>query len=274
METIEFEAPNVAELSSAHAIPAVGFNNRGRVVDKHHNLYAVLLAIVRHDLQQPPQVTIGAHDTLAKALSSGAQQAQLARAKNAVNKLSDQLDQLVGSLRLFDRSSSNREEVVELDPIFAQAQAEFTEPARLRGITLRIIRTRAAVSTNPVLLRGILQNLIRNAIDYTPYGGRVLVAARRRGATVRLEVRDNGIGISANELADIFKPFHRVDRTRADGLGLGLFIVKCAAAHLGHNIEVNSVRGHGSRFAVSINHAPVPIQRNPVGDTLNAGERG
>ena len=75
MGTIDFEAPSVAELPAARAIPAVGFNNRGRVVDKHHNLYAVLLAIVSHDLRQPLQVIIGAHDILAKTLSSGAQQA-------------------------------------------------------------------------------------------------------------------------------------------------------------------------------------------------------
>jgi signal transduction histidine kinase len=263
METINFEARSRAEPPTALTVPAVGFNNRGRVAERNNNLYAALLAIASHDLRQPLQVIIGAHDILAKTLNGGVERTQLARVENATSKLSDKLDQLVGALRLFDPSSAARQETVELGPIFAQAEAEFAEPARLRGVILRVIPTRAAVSSNPVLLRGILQNLIRNAVDYTPYGGRVLVAARRRGAAVHLEVRDNGIGISADDLADIFKPFHRVDRTRADGLGLGLFIVKCAAAFLGHRVEVSSMPGRGSRFAVAAN--PVSIGVIPGG---------
>jgi len=109
------------------------------------------------------------------------------------------------------------------------------------------------------LVRGILRNLIRNAIDYTPNGGRVLVAARQRGTTVRIEVRDNGVGIPVGELADVFRPFHRVDTTRSDGLGLGLFIVKCAAAFLGHGVQVHSVLGRGSRFVVVAGAAPLRV---------------
>ena len=86
---------------------------------------------------------------------------------------------------------------------------------------------------------------------------------RRRGFPpdrLRLEVRDNGVGIPSRNLADIFKPFHRIDRTRAEGLGLGLFIVKCAAAFLGHGIEVYSAPGRGSRFVVALNGAPAVLQ--------------
>jgi signal transduction histidine kinase len=67
---------------------------------------------------------------------------------------------------------------------------------------------------------------------------------------VHLEVRDNGIGIPATELAEIFKPFHRADTTRVEGLGLGLFIVESAAAFLGHPVEVRSMLGKGSCFLV------------------------
>jgi two-component system, OmpR family, phosphate regulon sensor histidine kinase PhoR len=87
----------------------------------------------------------------------------------------------------------------------------------------------------------------------------VLVTARSSHGTVRLEVRDNGVGIPSRNLADIFKPFHRIDRTRAEGLGLGLFIVKCAAV-LGRGIEVYSAPGRGSRFVVAVNCAPAALQ--------------
>ena len=121
---------------------------------------------------------MGAHDILAKTLNGSAEQIQLARLDGAASKLSDKLDQLIEALRLFDASSENGQEAVQLGPVFQISEAEFAEPARLKGITLRVIPTHAVVSSNPVLLHGILRNLIRNAIDYTPRGGGVLVAAR------------------------------------------------------------------------------------------------
>jgi len=251
METASLEtSPVFTQRPTPPTIPAVGFNNNGRVAERNNALFAALLAIASHDLRQPLQVIMGAHDILAKSLGGGVERRQLARVGGATTQLSKKLDELVEALRLFEPASAALEDAVELGPIFAQAQAEFLEPARLRGITLRIIPTGAAVSSNAVLLRGILHNLIRNAIDYTPQGGRVLIAARRRGAAVHLEVRDNGIGIPATELAEIFKPFHRADTTRVDGLGLGLFIVKSAAAFLGHPVEVRSMLGKGSCFLV------------------------
>jgi signal transduction histidine kinase len=255
MQTIGFAVSTVAEHRTAPAIAAAGFNNCGRLAQSNNDLCAALLALASHDLRQPLQVIIGAHDMLAKILDGSVEQAQLARAEDAASKLSDKLDQLVDALRLFEPSNGGRQEAVPLGPIFTLFQAEFAEPARLKGVRLRIVPTRASVSSNAVLLRGILRNLIGNAIDYTPSGGRVLVAARRVGAAMRLEVRDNGVGIAPNDLADIFKPFRRVDNTRADGLGLGLFIVKCAAAFLGHGIEVYSAPGRGSRFVVAANEA-------------------
>ena len=265
METISFGTSAVAEHPTAPAVSAVGFNNSGRVAESHNDLCAALLAIASHDLRQPLQVIMGAHDILAKTLNSGVEQIQLARVECATNKLSDKLNQLVDALRLFDPSSGSHRETVQLGPFFEQAEAEFLEAAQQRGIRLRVVPTCAAVSSNPVLVRGILRNLIRNAIDYTPSGGRVLVAARQRGSTVRLEVRDNGVGIPVGELADVFRPFHRVDTTRSDGLGLGLFIVKCAAAVLGHGVQVHSVLGRGSRFVVVAGAAPLGVTAISIG---------
>jgi signal transduction histidine kinase len=83
-----------------------------------------------------------------------------------------------------------------------------------------------------MLLDGILRNLARNALDHTLPGGRVFVGCRRRGATVRIEVHDTGEGIPPDRLKCIFEPFFRLDATRSEGLGLGLFIVRRAADYL------------------------------------------
>ena len=217
---------------------------------------ATLLAMAGHDLRQPLQVIVGAHDLLARIPHGGAVQAQLARAEDATRQLADKLDQLVEALRLREFATSDHHEPVPLGPVLAQLASEFAEPARSKGVKLHVIPASDAVFSHPVLLNGILRNLARNAIEYTPRGGRVLVLCRRHGSQVRLEVRDSGIGIPGAELGKVFRAFHRAYTTRFEGLGLGLFIVKSAADLLGHRIQVSSVVGRGSCFAVVAEAAP------------------
>lgn len=138
-----------------------------------------------------------------------------------------------------------------LRPLLAELGSEFIRLAELKGVEIRILARPAVISSQTVLLEGLLRNLIRNAIEYTPRGGRVLVACRKRGSEVQIEVRDNGIGIPPGKLARIFEAFHRVDGIRSDGLGLGLFIVRHAAELLGHRVEVRSAVGRGSCFVVA-----------------------
>ena len=71
-------------------------------------------------------------------------------------------------------------------PVFKELAAEFAEPARLKGVMFRVVAAHDAVFSHPVLLTAMLRNLIRNAIVYTPYGGRVFVGSRRYGRKVRI----------------------------------------------------------------------------------------
>src|SRR5438270_5038825 len=120
METDGFGGRNPGETLAASRTAAVGFNARS-----NNDLCAALLAIAGHDLRQPLQVIVGAHDILAKTLEGRDEKFQLARAENATNKLSDKLDQLVDALRLFDASSSARREIVQRRAMFACFAEEF-----------------------------------------------------------------------------------------------------------------------------------------------------
>ena len=219
---------------------------------RYNDLGAAVMAIAGHDLRQPLQVIIMAHDALARTLLDGAERAQLTRIERSVMVLAGTLDRLVEVLQLQETSCRDSHAPVSLLPIFADLESEFMEPAQLKGIKLRIIPTHAVVSSHPVLLGAMLRNLIRNAIQYTPFGGRVLVGCRRRGAELHIEVRDSGIGLVPSQLSMICRAFHRVDTTRADGLGLGLFIVERAAKFLGHRVEIRSAPGRGSCFVVVV----------------------
>ena len=104
-------------------------------------------------------------------------------------------------------------------------------------------------------IREILDNLIDNAIKYTPEGGSVYVNVRGDGDRVLINVTDTGIGISAEDLGHIFQKFYRVDNsdTRTNGgTGLGLYIVKRRVEAMGGKVWAESAFGEGSTFYVSL----------------------
>jgi len=108
-------------------------------------------------------------------------------------------------------------------------------------------------------LRGMVGNLLANALRYTPAGGAVEVRLARRAGSAVLDVEDSGIGIAAEELPRIFEEFYRAGNARshsAEGTGLGLAIVKAAAEQHGGQVSVRSAPGQGTCFTVTL---PLPI---------------
>ncbi|RYC74486.1 sensor histidine kinase [Candidatus Nanosyncoccus alces] len=104
-------------------------------------------------------------------------------------------------------------------------------------------------------MREILDNLIENAIKYTPAGGSIYVNVRGDGDRVLINVTDTGIGISADDLGHIFQKFYRADNsdTRTiGGTGLGLYLVKQRAEAMGGRVWAESAFGEGSTFYVSL----------------------
>lgn len=104
-------------------------------------------------------------------------------------------------------------------------------------------------------LREIVNNLLGNAIKYTPEGGEVKVSVRGDSDEVIISVADNGIGIPADDLGHIFQKFYRVDNSQTreiGGTGLGLYLVKRRVEALGGRVWAESDFGHGSVFYVSL----------------------
>jgi signal transduction histidine kinase len=214
------------------------------------DFYATVLAMASHDLRQPLQVIVGAHELLARRLTARPEREHLERSEQASAQLEEKLDQLVDALQLHQRARRIEPQPVRVEPILQRLALQLDGPARRKGVDFRFLPTSTVILSQPVLLDGILRNLSRNALDHTSPGGRILVGCRRRGATVRIEVHDTGEGIPPDKLASVFEPFFRLDATRSDGLGLGLFIVRRAAACLGHHVDLRSAVGRGSCFTV------------------------
>ena len=250
METIALSRPLSSALRADWADQEVGIAIRQDTDLPDGKFPAALLAMAGHDLRQPLQVITSAHDVLARIVHSDKQREELARAEHATVQLATMLGQLVEALALHERSEDHLYLPVQLRPILEDLAAEFAKSAQLRGITLRIVSAGGVAFSHPVLLTGMLRNLIRNAIDYTASGGSVSLVSRRFGSELRIEVRDTGVGIPASALSTIFAAFQRSDESRTEGLGLGLFIVKHAADLLGHRVEVRSTEGRGSCFTI------------------------
>jgi len=111
------------------------------------------------------------------------------------------------------------------------------------------------VAADPDRLRQAIENLLDNAVKYSPDGGRIVVDVRRRDGAGVVTVRDEGIGIPADEHARIFEKFYRLDpgMTRGvGGSGLGLYIIRELITQMGGEVEVQSVPGRGSTFTIAL----------------------
>ncbi len=144
-----------------------------------------------------------------------------------------------------------------IDEILNQLRLEFEPMAKEKGIDLVFVPSSLAVRSDRRLLRRLLQNLVSNAIKYTPRG-RVLVGCRRLKGKLRIEVRDTGLGIPPSKQKAVFKEFQRLDQgaRAARGLGLGLSIVERIARVLDHRVRLVSSVGRGSMFSVELQLGP------------------
>ncbi len=141
---------------------------------------------------------------------------------------------------------------VVLNELFDSLIGSLGPLAQTKNLSLTARATDAAVISDPVMLRRILQNLLANAVHYTQAGA-VKLTARRRGDQVRIEVWDTGPGISSAEQKWIFEEFQRgsaSETSRRGGFGLGLSIAQRMAETLEHPLSVCSRVKKGSMFSV------------------------
>ncbi len=151
---------------------------------------------------------------------------------------------------------------VALDDVLSAVVRDLAPIARAKGLEISARPTTAAVLSDPIMLRRIVQNLVANAVHYT-HSGKVRLLCRRRGPDIRIEVWDTGPGIAAAEQKRIFAEFERGSASgtaRVGGFGLGLAIVERMSAALEHHVSLCSKAGQGTCFAVSAvaTEAPAP----------------
>jgi PAS domain S-box-containing protein len=221
------------------------------------------LAAASHDLRQPLQSLAYLLAALGPRVRGREAKAILGSMDRSMDALSGLLDALLDISRLDAGVVRPRIEDVPLAPLAARIVDELRPQAEGKGLRLRLSAGRMAVRSDVGLLASVVRNLVSNAVRYTDRGG-VLVACRRRGGAVRIEVWDSGIGIPEDQIEAVFEPFHQVGNTARDrsrGLGLGLAIADRLARLLGIALEVRSAPGRGSRFSLVL---PAGTWREPA----------
>jgi len=191
------------------------------------------------------------------------------------------LETLVNQLLLISESEAEQlkrdHATVAFDEIVRRSSEMFAGVAEARGLQMDVhIESSVSVSGSAHLLRQLVNNLIDNAIKYTPAGGRVDVSltidAARRHAVLR--VADSGIGIDPEEVPKVFDRFYRTDRSRSradsGGTGLGLSICQAVVAAHGGRIECASRPDRGTVFTTTLSLVPgpadlVPTDAGPLG---------
>jgi two-component system, OmpR family, sensor histidine kinase SenX3 len=151
---------------------------------------------------------------------------------------------------------------VDVRGILMTVLARMRRVARRKDITLQWKRFGKAASYavygDETQLTSMFTNLVDNAVQYTPPGGRVEVVGGSDGAEIIINISDTGIGIPQDKMPRIFERFYRVDKARSKatgGTGLGLSIVRHVAQNHGGRVTVKSTPNKGSTFTVYLPRA-------------------
>ena len=198
----------------------------------------------------------------------------IGRIEDAMSALEELYSRILEISQLDAGAVDAQEEALDLSQLCGRVSARNGAVADAKSITLQnSVSHPMWVLSDEVLLTRILENLISNALRYTPIGGQVIVSVCIHDADqIVLEVADTGIGIAPQELNNIYQEFYQIGnpaRDRTKGIGLGLSIVKRLSEILDHPISVRSELGQGTTFSLRLPSCEPAPSANIVAPDIN-----
>ncbi len=229
---------------------------------------STFISVISHELQTPIAIIKGYASTLARTDAMLDVEALHSRLLT-IEEEADRLNRLVGNLLYASRIQAGglQMEAVELDlvPLIEGVVRRFKARSPDVDFRLEIPPNLPAVMADRERIEEVLQNLVDNAIKYSPRQREVTIACRSTGDEVIVSVSDTGMGISLRDQEQIFDRFHRVRNKMTQampGAGLGLYICRAIVEAHGGHIWVESVLHEGSTFFFSlprVEKAPLPM---------------
>ena len=212
------------------------------------------LAAASHDLRQPLHALSLFASALARRVGGDEPRRLVANMETTLSSLQDMFNALLDVSRLDAGIVVAEPRVFVIGDVLERVAAGFRAQAAAHGLEFRLVPSRLAVTSDPILIETVLRNLVGNALKFTAAGG-VLVGVRRRGQVAVLEIHDTGSGVPEEDRDRIFDEFERAKEAahgQNDGIGLGLSIVRRLCNLLGHHISVASHPGGGTVFRVEL----------------------
>jgi signal transduction histidine kinase/FixJ family two-component response regulator len=218
------------------------------------------LSIAAHELKTPITSLRGYAEFLHQhATREGALTERQRHVLRVIMAQADRLNMLVVTLldlaRIETGQLSIERGVVDLNGLVQRLVAELQPILDRHTIVFRSADAPQIVDGDELRLEQVLQNLIQNAIKYSPEGGLVSLEIERRDEMARIAVTDQGLGIPPSGLSQLFSRFYRAPNANVQnisGMGVGLYVVKEIVALHGGTVEVTSVEGAGSTFTVCL----------------------
>ena len=234
-----------------------------------------LIAVLAHDIKGPLTSIVGFAELLEEGYLEGTQATEAA---HTIRTNAQRLGTLANDVLELSRIehgeleiSDERVDVIEL--IEAAAEAHRVE----RPIVIASAVQSAFVRGDEDRLRQVFDNLLRNAIKYSPQGQPIDVTVDADGEDFRFTVRDRGMGIPPEDMPRLFERFARASnarRAKIAGTGIGLFIVKMIVERHGGSITVESKLGEGSTFTLTLPSIDATVSKRPMRVTILTTDSG
>jgi PAS domain S-box-containing protein len=222
-------------------------------------MQSTFISVISHELKTPVSIIKGYAETLARE-DADWDRDTLRDGLKVIGEEADRLAQQIGGLLEVSRLQAGgiRLELTDwaLPPLAEQVVERFAGQAGERfSFELRFPDDFPAVHADYERTREVLENLISNAVKYSPDGGTIRIMGRATADRAIVSVSDQGIGIPPEEQGKLFRRFYRVDnrlRRETQGAGLGLFLARAIVEAQGGQIWVESAPGRGSRFSFTV----------------------
>ncbi|MCG3129509.1 MAG: Adaptive-response sensory-kinase SasA [Phycisphaerae bacterium] len=241
------------------------------------------VANASHELRTPLAAIRMASEML-RSVDAASEPEELRRCLEVIDRHTAWLEELVRDLldlsKLESPMARFQPRIIEVERFVSELAERFAATIERKGLTFRVDGSGGPrrITVNPSLLRMVLDNLVDNALKFTPPGGRVTVLWRTAERQVIFEVVDTGCGVPIEDQARVFERFYQVERARSGagedmprGTGLGLSIVRHAVAAMRGQIELHSVLGRGTRMQVSLPQGLRPLEEaEDIQDSFDA----
>lgn len=233
--------------------------NQHRMLDEMRKQF---IGSATHDLKNPIFIISGYMDMLERMpviVENERAQNYIGAMRRGVTKMNNLVRDMLDLLQL-----EHGVELEKTDYVFSSFVRESVQDMPLRAqekgvsFAVDVPDDRTTIAIDPKRMNRVMDNLVSNAIKYTPEGGSVWVTASLADDKATIEVSDNGLGIPEETLPRLFEPFQRVETEEhmaQEGTGLGLSIVKAIVEQHGGQVSVQSVLGKGSTFRVDLPRA-------------------